>query len=278
MNFDGRLRRYGKGQFTDQDITRCTGLSRRAWRELIRLRVVRTVTEDRGRGVVRLCDASALKRTALIGAINRAGWSLAVSGQIAYFLPFHTLLFECCDPYKVLLQTSAEVDPKTGLPPRVKLSKLDWFDRDKRACADPESDWLLEIYEGRFVGAVYNAKEPPTIFGDLRNMGASFVAWFPFQRRIHSMGIAMEAFMQELPPRIVDFAAQWEDPTKWTTELKQIAYKYERHDRDDDPLCMAAQRAANSPDFRTTINITLAIRKALRRYMGIEPTGPSFEL
>jgi hypothetical protein len=54
MSLDDALRRYRKDRFTDLDVTRCTGLSVRAWRELIKLRAVRTVTEDRGRGRVRL--------------------------------------------------------------------------------------------------------------------------------------------------------------------------------------------------------------------------------
>ena len=43
------------------------------------------------------------------------------------------------------------------------------------------------------------------------------------------------------------------------------------HDGDDDPLSDAAEAAARSPLFTTTINVTLAVRKALRRYLGIEP-------
>jgi hypothetical protein len=87
MDFDDRLRSYKRDRFSDHDVTRCTDLSVRAWRELIKVRAVRTVTEDRGRGRVRLCDAVVFKRAALIAALNRAGLSLAVSGRVAYFLP-----------------------------------------------------------------------------------------------------------------------------------------------------------------------------------------------
>jgi hypothetical protein len=43
MKFDDALRRYRKGVFTDRDVTGCTGLSVRAWRELIKNGAVRTV-------------------------------------------------------------------------------------------------------------------------------------------------------------------------------------------------------------------------------------------
>lgn len=273
MNLDAALRRYRTGQFTDADVTHCTGLSVRAWRELIKLRAVRTITEERGRGRVRLCDATVLKRAAVIAALNRTGLSLSVSGQVAGALPFRTLLYEICDPSAILLR-SAGLDPQTGLPPRLERPKADWFDSNKPAEFDPASDWLLEIYQGRFVGAIFNAEEAPTMFGDLRDDGASFVAWFPFRRRFHQMGRVIESFALDRPG-LYDAAAAWEDPTEWYRELKRLGYKFEKHDTDDDPLCLAAEAAARSPVFKTTINATLAIRKSLRRYLGIEPTESS---
>ena len=51
MRSDERLREYRLGRFTDEDVVRCTGLSARGWRELIKFKVVRTIVEnDRGRG------------------------------------------------------------------------------------------------------------------------------------------------------------------------------------------------------------------------------------
>jgi hypothetical protein len=49
MNLDQALRRYREGQFSDADVTQCTGLSKRSYRELIRTGAVCTITEDRGR-------------------------------------------------------------------------------------------------------------------------------------------------------------------------------------------------------------------------------------
>lgn len=65
MSLDEALRRYGNGRFTDDDVVRCSGQSVRAWRELIKLKAVRTVTESLGRGHVRVCDATVLKRAAV---------------------------------------------------------------------------------------------------------------------------------------------------------------------------------------------------------------------
>lgn len=48
MDSDEALRRYREDRFTDDDVTRCTGLTVRAWRELIKTRAVRTIEEGRG--------------------------------------------------------------------------------------------------------------------------------------------------------------------------------------------------------------------------------------
>lgn len=271
---DQALLRYRDNRFTDGDVTRCTGLSVRAWRELIKHRAVKTTTERRGPGRVRLCDAIVFKRAALISALNRAGLSLAVAGRIAYFLPFHTMLFSVCDPCTVLLENSAGVDPKTGLPPRVEQPKVDWFDPIKPAKAAPDSDWLIEIYDRRFVGAIYNVKDGPTMFGDLRDEGTRFVAWFPFHQLGQFRGGAIEEIARELLPYSFDFVAQWDDPIKWAKELNSLNYEFEKHDTDTDPLCVSAQAGVNSPLIKTTINITLALRRALRCYLGIEPDAP----
>jgi hypothetical protein len=277
MNCDAALRRYRQNRFTDNDVTHCTGLSVRGWRELIQARAVRTVTENRGRGRVRQCDATTLKRVAAVGALSQAGFSLAVSGQIACCFPLRTVLYEICDPAAILLQRAAELDPQTGLPPRLPKPRADWFDPERPAKAEPESDWWVQIFEGRFVGAVHDAKEPPTIFGDLRQDGANFVAWVPVRRRGQRLGRVIDEFVQVLPPTFLDFVADWENPTQWAKELKPLGFTYENHNTDDDPLCRAAEASTGSPLFTTTINITLAIRQALRRYLGIEPVAPRAE-
>jgi hypothetical protein len=174
MAYDEALSRYCRDRFTDQDVTRCTDLSVRAWRELIKLKAVRTEEEQFGRGPgrVRTCDAHTLKRAAVISALHQSGLSLAVAGQIAYVMPFHTLLYVVCDPRPILFQGSVELDPNTGLPPRLQRY---WFDPLKPAPAEPDTDWLIEIFDGRFVGVRYDARKGPvTIFGDLRDEAIRF--------------------------------------------------------------------------------------------------------
>jgi hypothetical protein len=272
MNPDEALRRYRMNQFTDQDVMRCTDLSDRKWRELIKDKVVRTVVHTPGRGRVRLCDATTLKRTASIAALNRAGLSLAVSARIAYYAPFHTALYEVCDPCVILLQRSTDVDLESGLPPRVQKPLVDWFDPGSPARPEPETDWLIKIYEGRFVGIQYRPKNAPVIFGDLRDAGTRFVAWLPLHRKSQFVGCGIEKLAREFGrERLAEAVAAWEDPARFSRELNLLGYSYEEAS-EDDLLRAAAEAAVSSPLVTATINVSLAIRKTLRRYLEIEPT------
>lgn len=276
-DFNVALRRYRGNRFVDCDISRCTGMSLRAWREAIKHKAVRTVQSGRGRGRVRVCDATNLKRAAVISALNQTGISLDVAGQIALFVPFHTLLYTICDPLVILCQRSAEIDPTTGLPPRLERSVVNWFDPLTPASADAETDWVIEIFDNRFVGVHYDGGAL-ILFGDLRQHATRFVAWLPFPRRDQFAGAAIERIAQTLVGAgLLGFAADYEDPARWTKKtLKSLArfgYQLEHHDRLDS-LGVAAAAAVGSPVVKTTINISLAIRKALRRYLGIEPAAP----
>jgi hypothetical protein len=272
---DEALRRYGIGRFTDDDVVRCTGLSVRAWRELIKTRAVATITESQGRGYVRLCDHTVFKRAAVIAALNRAGLSLSVSGHVAYALPFRTLLYEICDPWMILFQRSPGFGPPDELPPRVKKPWSDWFDPDTTAEVDGKSDWMVDIYDGRFVGVTYAARDPATVFGDLRSDGAAFIGWWPLRQRVQRpwLGRVVGGFLRKRPPTYFDAVSQLESPALWPKELKSLGYRFERHHEDRDPLCMVADASTRSPLVTTSVNVTLAIRQALRRYLDIAPAG-----
>ena len=269
MANDEALRRYRKGHFTDNDIVSGTGLTVRAWRELIKIGAVQTVTQGRGPGCVRLCDTTTFKRSAVIAAINSTGLSLATAGQIAYFLPFEEFLFAGWDPFPVLFLDLADDNPDTGLPPRRSPPRENWFDPDTPATADPH-DCLITIYEARFIGVTYKtAGKPdpqPFIYADLRNQGKSLVLWLPFHGQRPVFDPAQKGFVDSP-------SAKWDPPSAWSDRLNPgfLNYRYEERAKDD-PLRLAAEATVRSPLFETTINITLAIRKALRRYLGIEPT------
>jgi hypothetical protein len=124
---------------------------------------------------------------------------------------------------------------------------------------------------------IYDARDPPRIFGDLRNDGAAFMGWWPLRHRVPRprMGRVIEGFLRNRSAGYFDFVSEWESPALWPKELSSLGYRFERHDRDRDPLCIAADTSIRSPLITTSVNVTLAIRQALRRYLKIEPTGSS---
>jgi hypothetical protein len=274
MDLKQALDSYRQDRFTDRDVMHCAQLSLRGWRALLETGAVNTVAERRGRGRIRLCDSTALKRAAVIAAISRAGFSLPVSGQIAYFMPFHTLMFTVYDPVTILLDPSADVTPATPFP-QIDRPSVDWFDSKKPAKAEPR-DWKIEIQEGRFVSAIYGATGNRVTFGDLRDQSTRFVAWYPSHDKAKVSGTAIEELVREALPnhRFVDFVVEFEDPTKWTKQLDELGYEFSKRTADD-PLRIAAADTVRSPLFTTTINVSLAIRKALRRYLGMEAAEPS---
>jgi hypothetical protein len=278
MSLAKRLRDYRIGRFTDEDVVRCTGLSERGWRELIKFGVVRTLTENvRGRGHVRLCDATVFKRAATIAALNRAGFSLAVAGRIAYFLPFRTTLFDICDPGNVSLKGTTDTNTCRALPLRLRRANANWFNPKQPAKADPKVDWLVQIYDRRFVSIMYRPAEKPVVFGDLRNEGARFVAWVPHDAKSHFARSAVAQLAIEWAPageRLPNIVSEWEEPTKSARELGSLGYNYQKLGADD-PLRRAAESAVRNPLFTTTINISLAIRRAIRCYLGMEQLAPA---
>jgi len=149
--------------------------------------------------------------------------------------------------------------------------RTNWFDPNRPAQAEPESDWSVGIYDGRFVGITYVFKQTPVIFGDLRDDGGRFVGWVPSHRKNQFVGCAIEKLAREFGrEKLAEAVAAWEDPTRWPHELRALGYAYEQHG-EDDPLRTTAAATVKSPLFTTNINISLAIRKASRRYLGIEP-------
>jgi hypothetical protein len=279
MNLAERLRDYRIGRFTDEDVVRCTGLSARGYRELIKFRVVRTITEnDRGRGHVRLCDAIVFKRAAVIAALSEAGFSLAVAGRIAYFVPFHSVLFEICDPANVSLQVT-DSDSRRVLPLSLRKANANWFNPARPAKADPKTDWLVQIHDRRFVSVVYRPAEKPVIFGGLRDEGARFVAWVPHNAEAQFVRSTVAKLAMAWAPsgeRLPQVVSEWEEPTKWARELRTLGYQYEKHPADA-PLRRAAEATVRNALSTTTVNVSFAIRRAIRRYLGIERIEPTSE-
>src|SRR5262249_53855747 len=118
--FEQALARYQRNEFTDADVTACTGLSARSIRQLIKVGAVCTLSGDWGAGYIRRFDATTFKRLALASAIHDAGSSLTLAGQLAYLLPGDARLYARYDPISVLFDTTSSVDCRGECPPRLE--------------------------------------------------------------------------------------------------------------------------------------------------------------
>ena len=110
------------------------------------------------------------------------------------------------------------------------------------------------------------------MFGDLREEATRFVAWVPHDAKSHFVRSAVAQLAMEWAPagaRLPDVASEWEEPTKWFKELRSLGYEYEKL-RADDPLRSAAESTVRNPLCTTTVNVSLAIRRAIRCYLGVE--------
>jgi hypothetical protein len=267
-NLNAALRAYQENKFTDDDIVAHTGLTTRALRELLKAGALRSITERRGPGLVRLFDAKTLKRAAIIAALNRAGFSLVMAGRIAYFLPFEELLFGLCDPIAIFFMHGTAINPDTGLPRPWEKTRANWFDPDRPAEADRENDWFLEIYDRHFISALYKVPgkaDERFIYAELRDDATKLVVWLPFHEQRPVFNLALKQFVDT-------FAAKWAQPDAWSDRLpsKFLEYHFEDHSAADDPLWLRAEAAARDATVTITINLTSAVRKALRRYLGLD--------
>jgi predicted phage terminase large subunit-like protein len=206
---------------------------------------------------------------------------LPVSGRIAYLLPFDTLLYATLDPCTIPPSGRGRCGSHFRASTTTRTAEGRLVRPRTAPKPDPENDWLIEIYEGRFVGIILGAKDKdvPLIYGDLRSEGTRFVSWFPFHQQNQFSGATEEIAPALLHYKAGGSVAKWEHPFRWSDRLDPdfLDYQYEDHGGEDDPLGAAGEGHCPQPVFKTTVNVALAVRKALRRYLGIEPAAVASE-
>jgi hypothetical protein len=111
-----------------------------------------------------------------------------------------------------------------------------------------------------------------TIFGDLRGTKRVFVAWYPSHSQSQVKGSRIARLAQQFLPHheLTTFIAQWEDPSKAVAGLRELGYAFEHHNAGD-PLRAAADVTARNWRCKTVVNVSLALRTALRCYLGLQP-------
>ena len=111
----------------------------------------------------------------------------------------------------------------------------------------------------------YRCRRQRFIYADLRDDGTKLVLWLPFHETRPVFNVPLKQFVDV-------FAAKWAQSSAWSDRLpsKFLDYHFEDHSADDDPLRLRAEATARDATFTITINLTSAVRKALRRYLGLD--------
>ena len=88
--------------------------------------------------------------------------------------------------------------------------------------------------------------------------------WLQFDETRPVFDLPLQQFVET-------FAAKWAQPNVWSDRLASnfLDYHFEDHSADDDPLQLLGEAAARTATFTITINLTSAVRKALRRYSAL---------
>ncbi|TAN56092.1 MAG: hypothetical protein EPN26_04320 [Rhodospirillales bacterium] len=157
MNIDEALSWYAQDRFTAEDVTRATGLSERAQRELLKIGVLQAIPQAKTKA--RLLDSRMVKRAAVVAQFNRCGLSLSVAGQVVYAAPMlEDFAADLDDP----IDAFRKADPH-GL-----------YSPSNRPCKS-EIDYTIEIVNARYV--VDSSCDVIGVYGELTADGTEFLWW-----------------------------------------------------------------------------------------------------
>lgn len=239
------LRWYWEGRFTAEDVTRATGLTERAQRELLKVGVIQPIPQAKTKA--RLLNARMLKRVAIIAPLNACGFSLAVAGQIVYAAPFvDDHLFELIDPIGDF-EGANPYDPATKFP----LEMRD-FAPEKPPVAELEWDWSIEVLNGRYVAV--QAKDGPDVFGELSPDKTAFYWWSHCTTGVSGIS-----------PDTDKVHSKHEYDRSMSDEMMTFSFIDVSSDNEK-----RAQFAAKNPVTKISVNVSLALKKALRKLIHID--------
>ena len=260
----------GTQLFTDQQVTEACGLHVDNLRQLITWKAVVPAQSGGGRGKIRLWTAAHVRRISVTATLFNAGFSLKLAHTIAYCIPEDHWL----DIYEpdVLAVSSPEIQ------------KLGWYDRGKSKIKINLEDCYVDIVNRKFIFLRaskkififdFNRGEHHIIecFGRLNSNKTRFISRVP----VHQMYEASEhdptavvgrAYGRAYPKRTL---AKWEDKQTLVDLIDPKSLVYEYAKRFD---LNKANAAYASPIVKEEINISLGLRIAMRRVLGLPTEYP----
>jgi hypothetical protein len=238
--------------FTDQQLTSACELHVDNLRQLITWKAVIPYQAGGGRGRVRLWTITHVHRISMTASIFHAGFSLRMAHTLAYLMPFDELL--------------GLYDPLT-----LELNRGDWcgwFDPNKPRVEPDEYDWYIHVINGRFVyldvGGVPEQPREPMVYGELNRDRALLKSLQDFA---HCYG-PVDADPRDVvdPKYLTEPYAKWESPFRPTPEVDPSSLAWQYDPNFDEAL---AKDLFSRPKSKESVNLTLGLRVAVRRVLGL---------
>ena len=256
--------------FTDQQVTEACGLHVDNLRQLITWKAVVPAQRGGGRGKIRLWTEAHVRRISVTATLFNAGLSLKLSHTIAYCIPEDHWL-DIYEPH-VLAVSSPEIQ------------KLGWYDRGKSKVTINPEDCYIDIINREFIflranekifRSSFNVEEQQIIecFGRLNSNQTRFISRVPvhqiYEASEHDPAVVVGLASGSADPRRT--LAKWEDKHTPVDLIDPKSLVYEHAVRFDLDLANAAY---TNPIVKEEINISLGLRVAMRRVLGLPTEYP----
>lgn len=249
MELTMALQWYREDRFTAEDVTRATGLSERAQRELLKLGILSAVTQANPKAQ-RLLDATMVKRAAVIGPLNRAGLSLGVAGKIVLAATMlEDLIYHTVDPLSA--------DPSS-----------EFYDERAAVLFAPTAsptqrpgDYQISIFDVHFVKT--GRQDGGGFIGELSEDQTDFI-WWDHLIYDHIKSAVADGMLRLSVKGIADHHPEDMGGTFNSETSKVVEFSVRRAPID---IREALDHVQQNPLSLLTINASLALRLALRRLL-----------
>jgi hypothetical protein len=271
MNVRETYEHWCFGTYPDEEVAEFTGLTPRALRALAKLGAIETSSSERGAGHRRQWGPSAILKATIAGALHRTDLSLPMAGRLS----FHIWMY--------IPASIAEVIPSRVWPyseiPEVR-------DHPIRAVIDPANTTLrhewhdirVHLVNGSFFfiqpGLLRPVKDYVSKFvclGRITADGSSFKVWRPLPKVLKAPNLSSDPEERREQLRRARTAWKRDIPAEYGTLISPKLLAYEE-DPDADPEL--AQRVCENYESILSVNISLPMRRAVRKALGLPVDDP----
>ncbi len=308
MALEDAFNRWRDGEFSDDETSEFTGLTPRALRDLAKWGAIETSGGEKGRGKRRAWKRAAICKAAMTGAFHKAGLPLPMAGRIAFYV-WNISPNSSNDPMlrfpkweelgKPILDTAAREPGEHAVKkwltddfaaPRhdddfdsyvhivnrsyvvAEAAVVPSYRRMFADQSDPDLNNKLDAMLRENVGGTFE-ELLTVILGRISDDSATFYTWHrPRRKRFFNAkerarwekakaeGVDIMVFMKSLGPEHNYMEEQYSD---------EISLDFLQYQLEPEANTEKAANAFFNFAVKTSVNVTLAMRMAMRRAMSL---------